>query len=497
MKLKLQTLFIEEKIKDISFDSRRVKPGDAFFAIRGENFDGNKFIEDALRKGASLVFTDDKSSVLHSGKVVYVQDARMSLAIAAEILYPKNPSNIIAVTGTNGKSSVVSYVHQILSLLGKTSACIGTLGLESNIELIKDFNNIENSYQTTSDPVSFRMVLNTLEESGIANVAFEASSHGIDQKRLGEIKVKSAAFTSFSQDHLEYHKTMENYLQVKLGFFRDNLEKGGEAVINSEILFFDSIKEFLGEHSIRYFSVGKAGDINVTSCKGSIVGQEIAFEFLQKKYKFSTSIIGSFQATNILIAAKLVYNLNIGFDDIVKVLPKLKAVCGRLQRITDPKSDFQVFVDYAHTPDALSQSLSELKKIKPESGKLCVIFGCGGDRDSLKRPIMGKIARNIADYVVITDDNPRTEDATKIRNEIALGMVNSTGDVSLKTEVDIIGDRKEAIVSTIEKLKKGDILLIAGKGHEDYQIIGNSINKFSDIEIATWAFKNAVERGVQ
>ncbi len=280
---------------------------------------------------------------------------------------------------------------------------------------------------------------------------------------------------------------MENYLQVKLGLFRDNLEKGGEVVINSEILFFDSIKKFLEGYSIRYFSVGKSGDINVISCKGNIVGQEIAFEYLQKKYRFSTSIIGSFQAINILIAAKLVYNLNIGFDDIVKVLPKLKAVCGRLQRITEPKADFQVFVDYAHTPDALSQSLSELKKIKPESGKLYVIFGCGGDRDALKRPIMGKIATDIADYVVITDDNPRTEDATKIRNEIAVGAANSTE----------IADRKEAIVSTIGKLKKGDILLIAGKGHEDYQIIGNNINKFSDIEIATWAFKNPVERDAQ
>ena len=487
MRLKLQKLFTEKKIKDISFDSRNTKSGDAFFAIRGENCDGNKFIEDALRKGASLVFTDDKSYALHSDKVVYVQDARMSLAIAAEILYPKKPSNIIAVTGTNGKSSVLSYVHQILSLLGKTSACIGTLGLESNTKLIGDFNNIENSHQTTSDPVSFRRILNILEESGVENVAFEASSHGIDQKRLGEIKVKSAAFTSFSQDHLEYHKTMENYLQVKLRLFRDNLEKEGEAVINSEILFFDSIKRFLEEHLVQYFSVGKDGDINVISCNGSVIGQEISFEFLQKKYKFSTSIIGSFQATNILIAAKLLHNLNIGFDDIVKVLLELKAVCGRLQRITEPKSDFQVFVDYAHTPDALSQSLSELKKVKPESGKLCVVFGCGGDRDTLKRPIMGKIATDIADYVVITDDNPRTEDATKIRNEIALGATNSTE----------IADRKEAIVSTIQKLKKGDILLIAGKGHEDYQIIGNSVNKFSDIEIATWALKNAVERAAQ
>ena len=486
MKLKLQKLFVEKNIKAISFDSRNVNPGDAFFAIRGENCDGNNFIQEALKKDASLVFTDDKSYTFNTEKVICIENVRMSLAIAAEILYPKKPTNIIAVTGTNGKSSVVSYVHQILSLLGKTSACIGTLGLESNAKLIGDFNNIEKSSQTTSDPVSFRKILNILQKSGVENVAFEASSHGIDQKRLGDIQVKSAAFTSFSQDHLEYHKTMENYLRAKLRLFSDNLVDGGEAVINSEILFFDSIKKFLEEHSIQYFTVGRGGNINVIDCAGSVVGQEISFEFLQKKYNFSTSIIGSFQATNILIAAKLVYNLGFIFDDIIRVLPKLEAVRGRLQRITEPNSDFQVFVDYAHTPDALMQSLSELKKIKTEAGKLWVVFGCGGDRDALKRPIMGKIATDIADYVVITDDNPRTEDATKIRNEIAFGAANSTE----------IADRKEAITSTIEKLESGDILLVAGKGHEDYQIIGHEIKEFSDIAIATKMLKNMLERKV-
>ncbi len=482
MKLKLQKLFAEKKIKGISFDSRNVKPGDAFFAIRGEDRDGNEFIEDALKKGASLVFTD-KSVVFNSDKIICIEDARICVAIAAGILYPKLPSNVIAVTGTNGKSSVVSYVHQILSLLGKTSACVGSLGLESNTKLVGDFNSIEISRQNTTDPIGFRRLLHMLEESGIENVAFEASSHGLNQKRLGDIQVKSAAFTSFSQDHLEYHKTMENYLQVKLRLFSDNLEKGGEVVINSEILFFDSIKKFLEQQKIQYFTVGKNGDINVIRCNGSLIGQEISFEFLQEKYTFYTSIIGSFQATNMLIAAKLAYNLGIGFDDIVKILPKLKAVRGRLQRITEPDSDFQVFVDYAHTPDALKQSLSELKKIKPIAGKLWVVFGCGGDRDALKRPIMGKIATDIADYVVITDDNPRTEDATKIRNEIALGAMSG---------IDIIGDRKKAIVSTIGKLELGDILLIAGKGHENYQVIGHHVNKFSDIEIAAQAVKNIV-----
>ena len=397
----------------------------------------------------------------------------MSLALVAGMLYPHLPKNIIAITGTNGKSSVVSYVHQILVLLGKKSSGMGTLGLESTEKLPLGYAN-KSVALTTADPVTLRRNLQMLSEIGIENVAFEASSHGLVQRRLGDIKVSGAAFTSFSQDHLEYHQTMQSYLHAKLTLFTENLAAGAEVVINSDMMFFDFIKQFLIERGVTYSTVGLHGDLKIKKCIQSIIGQEVICELMQNKYHFNSDIIGSFQATNLLIAAKLVYNMGVDFDKIMDIMPKLQAVSGRLQRATDLHLEYQVFVDYAHTPDALEKSLTELKKIKEKAGKLYVVFGCGGDRDRKKRSIMGKIASEIADYVIITDDNPRTENAAQIRAEIADGAV----------QAEEIGDRKIAIIETMKRLQKGDILLIAGKGHEDYQIIGEEIIQFSDIELA-------------
>lgn len=481
MKLKIEELLKKGGITGISFDSRKVKPGDAFFAIKGDNFDGNEYIDSAFKNGASLVFTDNPT---RQGKnIKYITDIRLGLAIAAGIIHKEIPRNLVAVTGTNGKSSVVSYVHQILSKLNQTSACIGTLGIESTERILDEPLNEKELALTTADPITFRKILSALSHSGVNNVAFEASSHGLVQRRLGDVKVKSAAFTSFSQDHLEYHKTMDAYLQSKLRLFAENLEEGGEAVIYSEIMFFNSIKNFLLEKNISFCTVGYNGDIKIKGNNQSLEGQYIVFEFKGQEYEFVTNIIGSFQAVNILIAAKLVNNLGLEFDQIVKKLPEIEAVPGRLQRVTDVNSKYQVFVDYAHTPDALKKSLEELKKLKQQSGNLYVLFGCGGDRDTLKRPIMGKIASEIADKVIITDDNPRTEDPRKIRKEIAEAASNA----------EEIAGRKNAIIDTIAKLKQNDILLIAGKGHEDYQIIGREKFKFSDIEISKEAIKKDIK----
>lgn len=478
MRLKIEELFREGNVTGVSFDSRNVKSGDAFFAITGDSFDGNEYIDDALSRGASFVFTDNPSK---KGKnIEYIADIRMGLAIAAGVVFQKVPKNLVAVTGTNGKSSVVSYVYQILAKLEKTSACIGTLGVESTEKISDESLNNKSSVLTTADPITFRKILSSLNDAGVHNVAFEASSHGLFQRRLGDVKVKSAAFTSFSQDHLEYHQTMDGYLQAKLILFTENLVNGGEAIINSEIMFFDFIKNFLQEKNISFCTVGSNGDVKIKRNRRSLEGQNICFEYRGKKYEFETNIIGSFQAINLLIAAKLVSNLGIEFDKTIEILPKIEAVPGRLQRITNIDSEYQVFVDYAHTPDALQKSLEELKKLKKKTGDLYIVFGCGGDRDTLKRPIMGKIASEIADKVIITDDNPRTEDPRKIRGQIAESAV----------EAEEIADRKSAIIDTIAKLRKDDILLIAGKGHEDYQIIGKERFKFSDIEIA----KKAVRR---
>ena len=470
MRLELQKILFENKVKGISSDTRNIKSGDAFFAIRGDKFDGNDYIDIAFGQGASIIFTDNPSK--QSDKIIYVEDIRMSLALVAGMFYPRMPKNIIAITGTNGKSSVVSYVHQILVLLGRKSASMGTLGLESTEQLPVDYSN-KSLALTTADPITLRKNLQILSEIGVENVAFEASSHGLLQKRIGDIKVNSAAFTSFSQDHLEYHKTMESYLHAKLILFTENLAAGADVVINSDMMFFDFIKKYLIERGVAYSTVGLHGDLKIKKCKQSIEGQEISCEFMNNKYHFTTNIIGSFQATNLLIAAKLVYNLENDFNKIIDVISKIQAVTGRLQRATSIHSEYQIFIDYAHTPDALQKSLVELQKIKKKSGKLYVVFGCGGDRDKKKRPIMGKISSENADYVIITDDNPRTENAAQIRAEIASGA----------SQYKAVGDRKKAIIEAITKLKKNDILLIAGKGHEDYQIIGDKFIKFSDIEL--------------
>jgi len=481
MRHRIESLFQANKVMGVSFDSRKVKSGDAFFAISGENFDGNEYIEDAFRKGASIIFTDNASKA--ADKVEYIEDIRAGLAIAAGMIFGEMPDNLVAVTGTNGKSSVVSYVHQILAKLNKKTACIGTLGVESTENIPSELLEDTKSVLTTADPLTFRKILSSLDESGVKNVAFEASSHGLFQSRLGDIKVKSAAFTSFSQDHLEYHKTMNDYLQAKLILFTENLIEGGEAVISSETMFFDFIKSFFLKKNIQFSTVGNDADLEIKKNNQSLEGQVIECKYKGIEYKFKTNIIGSFQASNLLIAAKLVNNLGIDLNQIIAKLPEVKAVPGRLQRITPADFEYQVFVDYAHTPDALQKSLEELKSLKKKSARLHVVFGCGGDRDTLKRQMMGKIASDIADKVIITDDNPRTEDPRKIRGQIAEAAV----------EAEEIADRKSAIMDTVARLKKDDILLIAGKGHEDYQIIGKERMKFSDIEIAQKAVQKDIK----
>lgn len=477
MKLKLENLFRQYKVCNVAFDSRQVSVGDVFFAIKGNNQDGNLFIDQALSKGAVLVLTDTPS--LEGNRVVYIDNIRLALAIAARIFYSLCPDNIVAVTGTNGKSSVVSYVHQIMCHLKLYSASLGTLGLEMN----KKIDHMPQLSETTADPISFMKTLHLLKKNGVDYVAFEASSHGIDQNRFGDLQVSTAAFTSFSQDHLDYHETMEKYLESKMKLFTDHLAKGKEAVIVKDN-YFDKIRSTLDLHKISYTSVGQQqdADIDILDCKQSISGQEVKLSFASKEYNFKTKIIGSFQACNLLIAAKLVANLGINFDQVIDIIPKLIAVKGRLERVTDIDSAYHIFVDYAHTPDSLLKSLVELDKIKPKDGRLIVVFGCGGDRDKAKRPLMGKIATENADIVIITDDNPRTEDPEAIRSEIVQGV---QGDSTM------IGDRKEAIYYAVNLLSKGDVLLIAGKGHESYQIIADKKIDFSDQLVARDAIKLA------
>lgn len=469
MKHKLEAIFALHQINNISCDSRQLDNICAFFAIKGNKYNGNDYINSALIHGAKIAFTD-QITLANESNIYYLENVRLGFALAASILYPNHPPYMIAVTGTNGKSSVVSYIRQILSLVGKDSCSIGTLGIESDKQLTID----NTSHLTTGNALFIRKTLNHLYENNIDYVALEASSHGLEQHRMGDLKFNSVAFISFSQDHLDYHQDMNSYLNAKMKLFYDHLSTGGEAVLNKDIKEYQQITQLLEQNNIRYSSIGLSGNIKIQSIKESIKQQKISYLWDEVQYNFATEILGSFQVYNILIAAKLVSNMGINITQINPILPKLQAVTGRLQRITKAFSNYHVFVDYAHTPDALEQSLTELKKLLQNNGKLIVIFGCGGDRDRSKRPLMGYIASQIADIVVLTDDNPRTESSYNIIKEIMAGAPKAL----------IIQDRKNAITQIIESLRKNDILLIAGKGHENYQIVGTQKLPFSDIEIA-------------
>lgn len=519
MKYNIKDLFKDFGINGIATDSRKVKQGDAFFAIKGKERDGNEFLEQAFENGASLVFTERLDLSLDNHKIIAVDDVIAALAEAAELTYPAKPNHLIAVTGTNGKSSVVSYCQQIITLLGKKAASLGTLGvmtsdavihegesaggynfapsrtpqgcgdpafLDGHVaiaprhdDLIATLSSTKNNEYTTAGLIEFREILNILASNGYDYVAFEASSHGLDQRRLENIKVQAAAFTNLSHDHLDYHASMKDYFEAKLKLFSNHLASGGICTISQDLI--DQLESLQLDtsylKSLNPVIVGNGtGDINIRSISGSISGQDVTLTYKGITYQFATEIIGSFQATNLLIAAALVESIGFDFGEIVKVLPKLKAVLGRLERITNVAAPFQIFVDYAHTPDALTKSLQELSKLKT-NGKLKVIFGCGGDRDRGKRPIMGSVASQFADQIFITDDNPRFEDASQIRRQIIAGV-----DESLSHKVIEIPGRDQAIYRAIAELENKDILLIAGKGHEDYQIIGDQKFKFSDQE---------------
>lgn len=473
-------LFGKSNVTGLSANSKNLKKNDAFFAIKN----GNAFIAEALDKGAALVITDDKKTIA-TDKIIYVKDAQAALYEAIEIFYPKKPKTMIAVTGTNGKSSVVSYIAQIYSLLGQKSASIGTIGVE--VFGIDNFNEPIGGL-TTPDYLSFRKIAHKLAENGINYLAFEASSHGLDQQRLGDLKVNIACFTSFSQDHLDYHHTKENYLLAKLKLFTDHLSGDGIAILNSDIKETDFIKDYLDKHKIKYLCVGekasKKDNIKITKIAHSLYNQIIFFDYKESNYALNTAIIGSFQASNLLIAGLSAYYTNFDFSKVISALTKVKAVKGRMDRIKDAN----IFIDYAHTPDALEKALTELKNIKVQGSKLSVIFGCGGNRDNTKRKLMGKIAASIADNVIVTDDNPRHEDPKAIRREIISGIAT--------TNYIEIADRKKAIKYGINNLKENDILLIAGKGHENYQIIGDKKIDFDDAEVAVKYTKILSSRGL-
>jgi len=455
----------------ISIDTRGIRAGDLFVALEGENRDGHLFVADALAKGAAVVVGERAPPAL-SAPFVQVEDARAALAKAAARFYPRQPDTVVAVTGTSGKTSVAAFARQIWAAAGRESASLGTLGVVSRpIEVYGSL--------TTPDPVALHQTLDRLAGAGVTHVALEASSHGLDQKRLDGVRISAGAFTNLSRDHLDYHATTESYLDAKLRLFRELLPPGAAAVIDGDSDVAPRVVEAARAHGLSLVIIGRRGGaLRLVSSQRDGFASRIVVEHAGKARSLRLPLPGDFQVSNALVAAGLCFATGTDLSLILAALERLEGAPGRLERVGD-KDGAPVFVDYAHKPDALDKALAALRPFVAK--RLLVVFGCGGDRDAGKRPMMGAIASKRADLVFVTDDNPRSEDPAAIRAAILAAAPGARE----------FADRGEAIRAAIDALGHGDALLIAGKGHETGQIVGDRTMPFSDAEAARAALEEA------
>ena len=453
--------------RNFSINSKKVNKNDIFFAIEGSKQSGSLYSSEALSKGAYKVIT---SKNIRNKNYLIVKNVKKFLVEACSVKYKEKPKNIIAVTGTNGKSSVANFYFQILKNLKINSAAIGTLGIFYK-------NKVKRTNLTTPDIITIHKELNFFKKKKIDNVCLEASSHGLHQNRLDGINFTAGIFTNFTQDHLDYHKNLKNYLRAKLYLFSSLLKKNSFAIVDTDIPEFHIINKICKKRKIKILSFGSRGNaIKLISHYYFGKKQIIKINFLNKIYNIIVDLIGDFQIKN-LFASMLASYLSVkNSDKIVKTLSKIKSADGRMQSV-GTKGKSAVVVDYAHTPDALKKSLQTLAK--QFNKKVDVVFGCGGDRDRGKRYKMGKIANQFASKIYLTNDNPRSENPNSIIKQIKKGCSRSK----------IILDRKIAIKTAINNLNADSILLIAGKGHENYQIINNQKKYFSDQKVSKFFLK--------
>ena len=458
------------QIGGLAADSRKVKAGDAFFAIPGVKGDGLAFVADALSRGAKVIvgLRPPESDL----PFVAVDDPRAALASAASRFYSRQPACVVGVTGTSGKTSVAAFTRQIWDALGFEGASLGTIGVVSRRL------NVYGSL-TTPDPIALHETLDRLAGLGVSHLAMEASSHGLDQKRLDGVRLTAAAFTNLSRDHMDYHATMDGYLDAKLRLFRNLLPAGAPAVIDADSDVAARVISAEREAGRAPFTVGRRGDaIRLIHANREGFATRLGVSHLGGDYDVLLPLPGDFQTSNALVAAGLCLACGAEPEPVFAALERLEGAPGRLERIGD-KAGAPVFVDYAHKPDALDKTLAALRPFV--RGRLILVFGCGGDRDAGKRPMMGEIAVRGADVVIVTDDNPRSENPASIRAAI---LAAAPGAIE-------IGDRAEAIEQGIARLGHDDALVIAGKGHETGQIIGDRTLPFSDADCACAALKGA------
>jgi len=456
-------------IRGLAADSRSVESGFLFAAIPGNRTDGRAFIEDAIARGAVAVLAPPGTGEQRpDGKIPYLLDEnpRRRLALMAARFFGRQPGKIAAVTGTNGKTSVVSFTRQIWAALGEPAASLGTLGLEGmGEETLVGL--------TTPDPIALHRMLAEIADAGISRLALEASSHGLDQFRLDEVCVTAAAFTNLTRDHLDYHGTATAYLAAKARLFGAVMAPGGHAVLNADVPECAALSALCREHGHKVLTYGLAGrDLRLIAIEPTPEGQRLSIEVLGAHHEIELPLVGGFQASNALCALALVLSDEVDAAAAVEALGHLRPVRGRLERAVQVIGGGIVYIDFAHTPDALS---SVLQALRPHArGRLAVVFGCGGDRDPGKRPEVGAIAEALADRIIVTDDNPRNEDPGSIRRAILATCPSAVE----------IGDRELAIRTAIAGLEDGDVLVLAGKGHESGQIAGDTVRPFDDVEVA-------------
>lgn len=448
-------------IAGITADSRDVKPGFLFVALAGAKTDGARFVQQALEKGAAAIVAERELAVPHGTVLIKVANARHTLAAMAAKFYPRQPRTIAAVTGTSGKTSVAAFTRQIWTALGHPAASIGTIGVVSPKG--ETYGSL-----TTPDPVALHRTLDTLAGEGVTHLAIEASSHGLDQHRLDGLRIAAGAFTNLSRDHLDYHDSLESYFKAKLRLFEHLVVDKGAAVVSADHEHSEAVIATARKRGLRVFSVGRKGEeLTLTNVRADAGGQILSLAHDGHTHDVRLPLLGAFQIENALIAAGLAIVTGGGVPAVFGAVENLTGAKGRLEPVGS-KNGGLVFIDYAHKPDALAKALEALRPYA--KGRLIVLFGAGGDRDAGKRAIMGEIAAKNADRVIVTDDNPRSEEPASIRAAI---LSAAPGAIE-------IGDRAEAISSAIGELREGDVLLIAGKGHETGQIVGDRVLPFSD-----------------
>ena len=455
----------DSEVTGFAIDHRKVVRGNIFGAFRGSVFNGEDFIAQAIERGATAVVARPETHVEGAVHFAAAQPRRLFAELAAKF-YAPYPGTVVAVTGTNGKTSTVEMTRQIWRMLGHRSASIGTLGVTTSDDQVK-------TGLTTPDIVTFLNNAAGLERMGITHLGYEASSHGLDQYRAEGVPLTAAAFTNFSRDHLDYHQTMDAYFEAKMRLFDEVIEPGRKAVIWADDAKSPDVIERVRRRGLEVLTVGRNGEtIRLIEQAPTPLGQSLKLEHGGKSYRLALPLIGAYQAANVMTAAGLVLATGGEWSAVFAAMGRVSPVRGRLERAVISRSGAPVYVDYAHTPDALEAAIQALRP--HVEGKLITVFGAGGDRDQGKRAPMGEVAARLSDVAIVTDDNPRSEDPAKIRADVLTGASGA---------IEVPG-RKDAIAKALEMAGEGDIVLLAGKGHETGQIVGDRVLPFDDALVA-------------